>query len=240
MYGPDTLPPFLGSETTNIQGNSPLEYILSLFPKNIVENIVYQTSIYAIQNKLNFGLTKVELSKFVDINLIMSYIKYTGLCLYWSSEEGLQMDLIANSTYSLDKNDTDKLRKIRSFLDRLKENFLAAAELEEYQSIGEQIVPLKSRLAEVTGYINRFEVYQGTSRDRAVISNFGACADVVLRLSSDLVLENHKLFFDNLFCSIPLRKELKLRDICSTETLGLNRLQNAKSSLKLDKDMKRD
>ncbi|KAF2900337.1 hypothetical protein ILUMI_05849 [Ignelater luminosus] len=46
--------------------------------------------------------------------------------------------------------------------------------------------------AGVSGYMNRFEVYQAASEDRAVISNFGACADVVLRLSSDLAHKNHR------------------------------------------------
>ncbi|KAF2899929.1 hypothetical protein ILUMI_06256, partial [Ignelater luminosus] len=97
---------------------------------------------------------------------------------------------------------------------RLEENFLAAAEPDEYQSIDEQ-----GQISWSCDYMNRFEVYQDASGDRAVIGNFGACADVVLRLNSDLAHRNHKLFFDNLFCPIPLIEELK-------------------QSLKSDKDMK--
>ncbi|KAF2902442.1 hypothetical protein ILUMI_03744 [Ignelater luminosus] len=79
MYGPGTLPPFVGSEATDIQGNSPLAYFLSFFTEDIVENIVYRTNIYS------------------GINLIMSYIKYPRLHLYWSSDEGLRMNPIENS-----------------------------------------------------------------------------------------------------------------------------------------------
>ncbi|KAF2889408.1 hypothetical protein ILUMI_16765, partial [Ignelater luminosus] len=170
VYDPGTLPPFLGSEATNIQRNSPLEYFLSLFTEDTFR-----------------------------------------------------------------QNDTDKLRKVRPFLDRLEENFLAAAKPGEYQYIDEQIVPLNGRPG-VSGYMNRFEVYQGASGGRAIISNFGACVDVVLRLGSDLAHKNHKLFFDNLVCSLPLIEKLKLRGISATGILRLNRLQNAKFSLKSDKD----
>ncbi|KAF2904654.1 hypothetical protein ILUMI_01521 [Ignelater luminosus] len=156
MDGPGTLSSFFGSEATNIQGNSPLEYFLSLFAEDIVENIVYQTNIHAAQNnKLNFGLTKEEFYRFLGINLIMSYIKYPRLCLYWSSDEGLRMNLIANS---MSVNRYELISRYMHFIDRLKENFLATAEPEEYQSVDEQIIPLKGRL------------------------NFGACVEVFLRL----------------------------------------------------------
>ncbi|KAF2891633.1 hypothetical protein ILUMI_14540 [Ignelater luminosus] len=213
MYGPGTLPPFLGSEATNIQRNSSLEYFLSFFTEDIVENIVYQTNIYAAQNnKLKVGLTKKEFCSFLGIDLIMSYIKYPRLRFYWSSDEGLQINLIANS---MSVNRYELILRYMHFIDWKKTSY--AAEPKEYQSIDEQIIPLKGRLvrAGVSAYMNRFE--------------------------EDLVHKNHKLFFDNLFCLIPLIEELKLRGIWTTGTLiRLNRLQNVKSSLKSDKDMKRE
>lgn len=50
----------------------------------------------------------------------------------------------------------------------------------------------------------RFEKYQREDDGREQISDLGACADVVRRLNDDLQNKIHKVFYDNLFCSILL------------------------------------
>ncbi|KAB0795811.1 hypothetical protein PPYR_09872, partial [Photinus pyralis] len=254
MYGPGTLPPFLGLEGGKTQSKRPIDYFLFYFSDEILEEIVFQSNLYAHQlDKPNFTLTKYELQTFLGINLIMSYIRYPRTRLYWNSDAAFRMSFIADSmpvnryesilrhlhftnNLDLDTNSTDKLKKLRPFLDKLQKNFLSATEPEEYQAIDEQIVPLKGRLsikqylpkkpkkwgvklwvrAGVSGYMYRFEVYQGAGGGREAISDFGACGDVIRRLSDDIQHKNHKLFFDHLFCSVPLLQELKQRKIWAT------------------------
>ncbi|KAJ8912592.1 hypothetical protein NQ315_000460 [Exocentrus adspersus] len=278
QYGPENSPLFSGTETVNIQGETPVEFFLFFFFPDIIDEIVFQTNIFASQNdKMNLGLSAEELLMFFGINIVMSYIRYPRIRLYWSSDEALRMNLIANSisvnrfeqilrflhftnNADLSPDHPDKLKKIRPFLDKLQNNFLAAAEAEEYEAIDEQILPLKGRLsikqylpkkpkkwgikiwvrAGVSGYMYKFEVYQGASGGRDRISDLGACVDVVLRLSDDLAGKNHKLFFDNLFCSIDLLEQLKSNKIWATGSLRSNRLMNVAELLPTDKILKKE
>lgn len=110
-----------------------------------------QSNVYAFQdNKHNFDLTKEE---------FYIFIKYSRMRLYWSSDDGLRMNLIANLSINryelilrylhfvnnIDKDNTDKLQKIRPFLDKVQRNFISSLDPEEFQAIDEQIVPLKGR-----------------------------------------------------------------------------------------------
>ncbi|XP_031346858.1 uncharacterized protein LOC116173496 [Photinus pyralis] len=197
MYGPGTLPPFLGLEGGKTQNSMPVNRYES----------------------------------------ILRHLHFTN-------------------NLDLDTNSTDKLKKLRPFLDKLQKNFLSATEPEEYQAIDEQIVPLKGRLsikqylpkkpkkwgvklwvrAGVSGYMYRFEVYQGAGGGREAISDFGACGDVIRRLSDDIQHKNHKLFFDHLFCSVPLLQELKQRKIWATATAPVLQEDEKKNESNSPKD----
>ncbi|KAJ8973641.1 hypothetical protein NQ317_012343 [Molorchus minor] len=131
---------------------------------------------------------------------------------------------------------------------------------EEYQAIDEQIVALKGRLglkqylqkkpkkwgvkiwvrAGVSGYMYRFEIYQGSGGGKELISDLGACAVwIIIRLSDDIGFCNHKIFFDNLFCSIPLLEILKKKQIWATGTIRSNRLEGAELILHSNEIMKK-
>lgn len=276
MYGPGTMPPFLGTENINVQKETPVEVFMEMFTDDIIEEIVFQSNLYATQNDKTLNLTEDELYIFLGINLIMSYIKYPRTRLYWSSDTAIRMDLIADSmsvnryelilrhlhfvnNLELQENNPDKLKRIRPFLDKIQRNFISAAAPEEYQAIDEQIVPLKGRVglkqylpkkpkkwgvkiwvrAGVSGYMYQFEIYQGSGGGRESISPLGACADVILRLTEDIGFHNHKIFFDNLFCSMPLLEELKSKQIWATGTIRSNRLGGAQNTLESDKVLKR-
>ncbi|KAJ8974547.1 hypothetical protein NQ317_000523 [Molorchus minor] len=114
---------------------------------------------------------------------------------------------------------------------------------EEYQAIDEQIVALKGRLglkqylqkkpkkwgvkiwvrAGVSGYMYRFEIYQGSGVEG----------------NDDIGFCNHKIFFDNLFCSIPLLEILKKKQIWATGTIRSNRLEGAELILHSNEIMKK-
>ncbi|KAF3834757.1 hypothetical protein F7725_027315 [Dissostichus mawsoni] len=140
----------------------------------------------------------------------------------------------------------DKLFRIRPVLEALEETFRTAVDPEEFQSIDEQMIPFKGRLsikqyipkkpkpwgvkvwvrAGSSGYMYRFEVYQGAAV-RGQISQLGMAADVVIRLCDDIQQKNHKVFFDNFFTTIPLLLVLKSQGICGTGTCRRNRLHGA-------------
>lgn len=85
----------------------------------------------------------------------------------------------------------------------------------------------------------RFEVYQGAKGGRDEVSEFGMCADV-LHLCSDIQNKNHKVFFDHLFCTIPLIQRLHDHGIYSTGTCRANSLMGAQSKLKSEKQLKEE
>jgi hypothetical protein len=194
--------------------------------------------------------------------------------MYWSSDSSVRCGIIADAMsvnrfetirrYLLftdnskhDEASSDKLWKLRPFLDHIQSRILTAVEPEEHQSIDEQMIPFtgKSSLKQyikskpkkwgykvwmrssVSGYMHEFEIYQGSNGNRPekVLS---VCADVVLRLSEKIKGKNHKLFFDNLFTTIDLLKYLRDNQIFSVGTLRKNRLMGAETALKPDKEMK--
>lgn len=151
-----------------------------------------------------------------------------------------------------DKNDsTDKLQKLRPVLDHLKQVFRNAIDPNEHLSIDEMIIPFKGKsavkqyirgkphpwgykvwvLATSFGYVLDFEVYQGKSSVRPDPSELGIIGDLVMRLSESVRDKYHKLFFDNLFTSIPLLTALKEVKIFSSGTIRTNRLAGAEKKL---------
>lgn len=94
----------------------------------------------------------------------MGYIRYPRARMYWSSEDGLRLGIVAsamsvnryeqilrylhfvdNLTYQ--PANTNRLFKIRPILCALKETFKAAADPDEFQSVDEQIIPFKGLLS---------------------------------------------------------------------------------------------
>lgn len=72
------LPP--GEWKVNVEGTEPIDFLMHLFPKELMHS-------------------KMEMKTFLGINLVMSYIRSR---IYWSSEEGLGLDLIAGATPLVD------------------------------------------------------------------------------------------------------------------------------------------
>ncbi|XP_037576721.1 piggyBac transposable element-derived protein 3 [Dermacentor silvarum] len=261
-------PDFLGEHRVNVHGALPIDYFLAVFPDSLLEHIVFQTNLYAVQKgKENLRLTLPELKVFLGMCLVMTYIKYPRIRNYWSTESGLRMDIVANSMpvnrfeelrrflHFKDNSDTlsfqnDRVAGMRPVIDALNEAFCSAVDCEEYQSVDEMVIPFKGRSsikqylpskpkrwgfkvwvrAGVSGYIYRFEVYQGATGGRSnVSSEFGMAGDVVIRLSQGLEGKNHKLYADNFFTSMAL-----------VRTCRANRLQGADKKLKPLKELKAD
>lgn len=49
MYGPSILPALKRNEVLNVDGQNPIDYFFSFFTIGILEEILYQTNLYATQ-----------------------------------------------------------------------------------------------------------------------------------------------------------------------------------------------
>lgn len=104
--------------------------------------------------------------------------------------------------YSNDLRNTDKLFKIIPVLDTFQKTYCAAVDTEEFQSVDEQIIPFKGHLsikhynskkpkpwglkvwvrASSSGYMYRFEVYQGLAGCSQVRSHSGCITQFILSI----------------------------------------------------------
>lgn len=158
-------PEFLGPKKPEIfvNGVTEYDYFNYMFPDTLFELITMETNRYAAQcGKLNFKLTVQELKTFLGINIMMTYIKYPSTRMYWSSVQGLRMDIIANSmsvnrfeeikrfihfvnNEGKENLKEDKFWKVRPVAKVLHDMFHSAMTPEEYQSIDEMMVPFKGK-----------------------------------------------------------------------------------------------
>ena len=137
----------------------------------------------------------------------------------------------------------DKFAKIRPLASLLNEKWLAHFPKENFLFVDESMVPYYGRnglkqhihgkpilfgykvwcLCTRTGYLAQAIPYQGRSIDYSN-PEFGMGGSVVLDLISELSSHvEYRLFFDNLFTSIPLIDHLKQANIGATGTIRVNR-----------------
>ena len=170
-----------------------------------------------------------------------------------------------NDNSKLQNNKHDKLFKLRPFIDKLNANFFENKTPEEHLSIDESMIKFKGRsslkqynpmkpikrgyklwcLSDDSGYIYNFSIYCGKDEkaDNKTRSELGLGGEVVLSLTKDLAGQNHKLFFDNYFSSIPLLEKLQQQKFPSCATIRPSRkdfpaLANDKSLKRGDYDFR--
>lgn len=155
----------------------------------------------------------------------------------------------------------DRLFKVRPLLENFRKRFMQVT-MEECFSIDEQICATKSRsilkqympkkphkwgfkffvLRGVSGFVYDFELYSGQENGALRPPNepdLGSASNVVVRLSRLIPRnQNHKLFFDNYFYSLPLLEFLSQNGILSLGTVRRNRIPNCK--LPLESEMKKE
>lgn len=275
-----TAPGFTGNHHVNLDLSAvdePVDIFLKFLSDDLLDEIVYQSNLYASQTDISnpLNLTRAELYAFLGINIVMTFIRYPRYRLYWSSDSALRCNMIADAmpvnrferirrflhftdNTKHDKENTDRLWKVRAILDHLNKSFKDAVSPEEFQSIDEMMIPFKGNAGPkqyirnkpkpwgykvwarsgVSGYVYDFEVYQGARANRPEISSLGSCADVVLRLCDGLEGKSHKVYFDNLFTTLDLLDRLASKKIYAIGTLRKNRLLGAGEALKSDKHMK--
>ena len=124
-----------------------------LLLKFIRQNILYQTNLYVTQKHRRVPVVIVnELYAFLGINFLMGYHSLPAIKHYWSNDVDLKVSLVANAmsrnryqqilanlhvndNNGMPENNTDKLYKIKPFVDALNNNFMLLYNVNEYISV---------------------------------------------------------------------------------------------------------
>lgn len=149
---------------------TPTDIFLCLFPKELIDHIVFHTNLYATQISNGKPYTPTnhdEIKTFLGIHLIMGIKKLPSLRDYWSSRPELR-DMYVSSCMPRDRfiwllrhlhlNDNslqpkknapnfDKLYKVRPLLNTLSATFASAYKPSKNQAIDESMIRFKGRSA---------------------------------------------------------------------------------------------
>lgn len=141
--------------------NTPIDYFRQLVDDNLLDLLVEQSNLFAIQKNPNkpLNLTKLELEQFIGICLSMSVFGLPRARMYWA--DATRIDKIAdimsrnrwieiknnlhcNDNAGYDRNDPnrDRLYKIRPMVDHFQKKFREIPK-EQHLCVDEQIVPYK-------------------------------------------------------------------------------------------------
>lgn len=141
--------------------NTATEVILKVLDP-IIENLVFQSNLYATQKHKCLSFTKHELLVFLGINFLMGYHKLPSWKHYWATSEDLGLPIV-RSAMSRDRFDTiltnlhvndnsqiptgnpDKTYKIRPMIDALNDHFPRLYNGSRELSIDESMILFKGR-----------------------------------------------------------------------------------------------
>ena len=149
-----------------------------------------------------------------------------------------------NDNFKIDPS--DRLYKLRPFIQLLQEKFLEHSPGEEYLSVDESMIPYYGKhyakqficskpirfgfknwaLCTSSGYMMAFDIYVG--KQSQYVKHIGLGGTVVLNLLSkiDEQTSGYKVFFDNFFTSFHLISILVENGVSASGTVRANRLYN--------------
>lgn len=132
------------------------------FLEDIIENIVQQSNLYAVQKNKILDLKKGELLAFIGINFLMGYHKLPSWRHYWSESDDLRVSIV-RKTMSRNRFDAilsnlhvadnslipkwnkDRLFKLRPMIDSLNEKFGIVYHGTRQLSVDESMILFKGR-----------------------------------------------------------------------------------------------
>lgn len=206
---------------------SPVDIFELFFDKNLLEWIVKQTVIYACQ-KGNFGFkfSVDELKTFIRILILSGYYAMPQWRMHWEEQDDCHntrtlisnnmrrnwFDVIMqylhfNDNTEINESVTDRLFKVRPYLDKLWNSFLKYAIWSPTSSIDESMIRyfgrncLKQHIANKPiqfgykvwshsfwdGYLIDFEIYQGRKGAPNIYSQDFGVGSVILRFFENLL-----------------------------------------------------
>ena len=138
----------------------PFHYFQCFFSNELIEMIVYETNLYAIQQDRNFVTSYDEIQKFISILLHMGVVPLPSLEDYWATTTKVHQvaSLMSSKRFSLIrrtihfndntkvKDSTDRFFKVRPLVESIRSACLNVPETPR-QSIDEVMVAYKGRTA---------------------------------------------------------------------------------------------
>ncbi|XP_064461586.1 piggyBac transposable element-derived protein 2-like [Ornithodoros turicata] len=221
--------------------STPREFLELFLNKDIMRIFREQTILYAAQKNTDLSVTDDEILVLLGGLLLSGYAKYPNKMMFWSRQsdtptiladimrcnrfESILRCFHLNDNSKLDT--TDRLYKVRPFLEVLE------AQFKRHGAIDEDLC-----IDETSGYMLSFEIYVGKIEDPA--KKFGLGGDTVLSLLTGAEIPpnpGYKIFFDNYFTSVKLLEHFSEMGYCATGTARENRVDGC--PLKPKSEMKK-
>lgn len=145
------------------ESDSATRVFRNFFDEHLIDNVVFQTNLYAVQNEKRFEpLQSSELYAFLGLTVLFGYHKLPALRDYWSTDPDLAVPIVPEtmtrdryfgilSNLHLADNKTmptdnkDKLYKVRPLINMLNAKYLSLRSPSRWQSIDESMVLFKGR-----------------------------------------------------------------------------------------------
>lgn len=241
-----------------LEEKSPVELFEEFVDSNILNLIVDQSNLYSSQKNSDFQLDIPTLKRFLGILIFSGYNSAPNEKMFWSTSPDINFPIVRSSMSRFDylkvksalhlaNNDnidsTDKLYKVRKFLETVSNNCGKFGVFWHSLSIDESMWPYHGRhgckmfikgnpirfgyklwsLCSSNGYVFKFIPYTG--KNDAFDPSLGLGESVVFELLSivDHHPVQHKVYFDNFFTSHKLMVKLRLKKIFATGTVRENR-----------------
>uniref|UniRef100_A0A8C5BAP3 PiggyBac transposable element-derived protein domain-containing protein n=1 Tax=Gadus morhua TaxID=8049 RepID=A0A8C5BAP3_GADMO len=255
---------------------SPLEVFSLIVTDELWDLLVTETNLYAEQLRTQIPTTskwtpvsKTEMKTFLGLCLTFGILKLPARRDYWRQTKWLfqthvpkamsrdRFDMIWRYLHLQDNVDpamdkSDKLWKIRRFMDLLLAQFQALYEVNGYASVDESMVKYKGRLSfrqylpmkpvkwgikvwvmaeSSTGYVNNFQVYTGAIVGK---TETGLAHRIVSDLAQPYFGSNLCVYMDNFYTSVKLLLDLQGRGVqaCGTVRAGRKDLPKNKELTK--------
>ncbi|XP_023943092.1 piggyBac transposable element-derived protein 4-like [Bicyclus anynana] len=211
--------------------DTPIQFFLHLFPKEIMHLIAEQTNLYIIQKNPNqsFSVTESDIQKFIGIVFLMSLIKLPRVTSHWNTNIGTSLiyetmpknkfEKIRQYIHFNDNSnmpqrnapDADRLYKIRPIVAKLNESFGKIIK-EEYLCVDEQICSTKAR--------NTMKRYNPKKPHKWGYKIYVLCGvtGFAYKFEIETGAENIVLPGDNYFTSLSLLEHLAKEGILSLGT----------------------
>lgn len=264
-------------DTLNGYAEKTVEEMFELmFSNDLIDYIIEQSILYARQKKdQTFIIDRNEFKVFIGILLVSGYHKLPQEDMYWEQLPDAGVPLVNNAmsrarfrevkkylhlsdNTNIDKS--DKMAKLRPYLNKLKSNYQQFGVFDAHLSIDEMMVkyygmhpakqfmrgkPIKFGykfwcLCSFDGYLYNFDPYLGKGQDTST----DPLGQRVISMLTDVLpsdqTEKYEVFFDNFFTNIETMKLLKNKNIKATGTIRENRtkqcpVMNSKEFQKKDR-----
>lgn len=249
--------------------SNPIDFFFLLFDEDLQNYTVSESNLYAQSKGVSLNLTIQEFQNVIGILFLSGYNKVPSIRLFWSNTNDTRNELVA-STMSRnrfleiirhihcahDYDASDKLWKLRPFIQKLLANFKKFVRMNVNVCVDESMIkyyghhPMKQfirgkpirygykvwMLCSSTGQCHHFKMYTGADEDKD--PNHLVGESVVLKMS-EFVPPGCQLYMDRYFTSLNLLKMLAEKLISAAGTIQQNRLRGAQDTLTSESSFKK-